>query len=367
METRPTLYKRDSKGKIRVWFMELDGDHYRTTAGLQDGQLVTSEWTVAKPKNVGKANETSGAEQAQAEVDAQYKKKLKGEYHESVEDVDNARWFKPMLAQPWEKRFKKITFPCFFQPKLDGIRCIADRNGLWTRTGEPIVAIPHIREALAPLFEANPDAIFDGELYNHELNDNFNKIGSICRKQTPTADELEEAKVMQYHMYDLPSHAGSFGERIVELSRLIDALDNDYLRVVSTAMCDDMTEINTMYEVVLEKMYEGGIIRLDESYEQKRSNNLIKRKEFEDDEFEITAIEEGEGNWSGRAKVIHCRQADGLEFKATLKGTREYCAEVLQEADEYIGMQVTVEFFTRTPDGVPRFPRAKALHKDKRW
>ena len=60
----PDLYTRDSLGNVRVWHMEQDDDKYRTISGLLEGEKVTSEWTVAKPKNMGKKNETTGSMQA---------------------------------------------------------------------------------------------------------------------------------------------------------------------------------------------------------------------------------------------------------------------------------------------------------------
>lgn len=62
------LYTRDSLGNVRVWYMEQEGDKYRTTSGLLDGEKVTSEWTVAKPKNVGKRNETTGEQDRKSVV-----------------------------------------------------------------------------------------------------------------------------------------------------------------------------------------------------------------------------------------------------------------------------------------------------------
>ena len=63
-----TLYKRDSKGKTRQYAVEVSGNKYRTIAGLVDGKKVTSAWTECFGKNIGKANETSDAEQAQFEA-----------------------------------------------------------------------------------------------------------------------------------------------------------------------------------------------------------------------------------------------------------------------------------------------------------
>ena len=60
IESLTSLYKRDTKGKIRIWTVQygFDSDDVagtRTIAGLVDGQKVTSEWnmSVAK-KSLGK-------------------------------------------------------------------------------------------------------------------------------------------------------------------------------------------------------------------------------------------------------------------------------------------------------------------------
>lgn len=369
----PTLYKIDSKGKVREWRMEVKGNQYRTIAGLQDGQQVTSGWTTATGKNVGRANETTPEEQAVLEVEAEYKKKLKTDYHKDIKNINKAKFFKPMLAQGWEKRKDKIKYndDVYVQPKLDGIRCIANRDGVWSRTGKPIVAIPHIVEMLAPLFEKYPDAVIDGELYNHDLKNDFNEIVSMVRKTKPEQIDTEKtARMVQYHVYDFPGMIDDkFSKRFAELERLVDEFGfGEAIQVVPTVKVSNEEEIDTAYGEYLEDGYEGGIVRLNDVYHQKRSNSLIKRKDFEDAEFTIIRIEEGNGNWAGVAKrVFFKNDLDGREVGAGLKGSREYAAYVLENADSYIGKQATIQFFTRTPDGVPRFPIAKVLHKDKRW
>ncbi len=383
MEVMDTIYKRDSKGNVRVWRMELDGNRYRTIAGLQDGAQTTSEWTVVEGKNVGRSNETSPEEQARSEVESHYEKKLKVDYHRNLDNVDVAKIYKPMLAKKWEDRMAKIDYAkdgVTFQPKLDGIRCIANKDGLWSRTGKPIVAVPHIWEAIGPLFDQDPELVLDGELYNHDLRDDFNAIVSMVRKAKPSPVELTKAADMvQYHVYDIPSHSGTFKERHSALIELF--LDNDLggnhsgvpgpnnesIQLVDTLTCNDEGTVDHRYAQYMQMGFEGGIIRLDGPYEQKRSANLLKRKDFMDDEFEIVAIEEGKGNWSGYAKVLIFRNPDGSLNKASIQGSRDYCLHVLNNSLSYIGKQATVQYFNITPDGAPRFPVAKVLHEDKRW
>lgn len=364
MQTFETLYKRDSKGKIREWYMEVEGDSYRTVSGLADGQKTTSTWKKATGKNLGRANETTPEEQALAEVQAVYTKRLDGEYHRSLEDVDQKRFFKPMLATKWEDRKDKLDYPVYVQPKLDGIRCVASRDGLYSRSGKAITAVPHIWRSLEPIFNAQPDLVLDGELYNHMLKEDFNRIVSLVRKTKPTEADLEDSEMfIKYHVYDIASDKGNFGERIAKLQRL----RVEDVAIVPTDIATTEEDVDEIYGGYIEFGYEGGIVREDKPYEQKRSKTLIKRKDFEDEEFEILRVEEGLGNWSGYAKRIVFRNNDGREVGAGLAATQEQAKKILEEADEYVGKQVTIRFFTRTPDGVPRFPVAKALHKEERW
>jgi len=205
------IYKRGAAGEVRVWRMEIglneDGmvGAHRVIAGVYTGKMVTSDWTVCEPKNVGRANETTSHQQAHAEVAALYAKKLELAYFSDLDDIDNVRFTDPMLAHDYTERKSKIDIGAgvYAQPKLDGIRCIARADGLFTRKGKAIVAVPHIEEALAPYFKQNPQAILDGELYHHQFRDDFNLITSIVRKSKPTPADIARAKdKIQYHVYD---------------------------------------------------------------------------------------------------------------------------------------------------------------------
>ena len=210
----PTLYKRDTNGNIRELTVEYSNgvmNATRTIAGIKDGNLVTSGWKDAVGKNTGKANATTDAEQAQKEAKAMWDKKVEKEYFEDISLVDTYDKFKPQLAHDYSKlnEGQKMALDMICQPKLDGIRCIARKDGLFTRAGKEITTCNHIHNALKDYFEKNPTDILDGELYNHELKDDFNKITSLVRKVKPTQAEAEEcASLVQYHiclLYTSPS------------------------------------------------------------------------------------------------------------------------------------------------------------------
>jgi DNA ligase 1 len=373
MTLYPKLYKKDSAGRLRFWQMELDGDRYRTISGLVDGNPVESGWTTAVP-----ASQPNGPQQAMFEVNAKYRHQLDREYHETPDTVDTPNFFEPMLAQ----KFKSWSGPCWSQPKLDGIRCIARAEGLFSRQGQPITAVPHIEEALAPIFARDPDAVLDGELYNHELADDFGEISSIVRKKKPSAEDLAKARQhMQYHVYDMPSVDGDFRARMIAAHHTVfgnDALPKESLeapgggviylehqamiRMVDTRFCEDADELDDLYGNYLNAGYEGQMIRLAGPYEQKRSKLLLKRKEFTDQEFECVEILPGNGNWAGLAKRVTCRLPDGRTFGAGIKGNASRAAELLNETHKV----VTVQYFQLSPDGIPRFPVATKFHGAER-
>lgn len=359
MNEYPTIYKRTSGGKIQIWYAEIDNDRYRTVSGQEDGKKVVSEWTYAKPKNVGKSNATTAEEQAIAQVEAIYEKRLARDYRRSIEDVDIPLYFSPMTALKWQDRKNKIEDKVvYIQPKLDGMRCIAKADGLWSREGKLILGVPHINECLAKLFENNPDLILDGELYNHAFKDDFNSIISACKKQTPTEEEKANARnVIQYHVYDVPSE-DKFADRFDYLYSL--PFDNEYLHKVETLMID-IDHVDGFADAFIEDGYEGAMIRLNAPYENKRSKSLIKWKEMTDEEFPIIEVLEGEGGRAGIAASVVCGLGDGSTFRAGIIGNVDFCREMLNEKEQYIGKLATIVFQNYTPDGKPRFAKFKAV------
>ena len=369
MHKYQTIYKRTSTGKVQIWFAESDGDRYRTTSGQLDGKKTTTEWTIAKPKNVGRSNETTGEEQAILEVQAEYEKKLARDYRREPDTVDELDRFKPMLATKWTDRKDKVSEPVFMQPKLDGVRCIANKDGLWTREGKPIYGAPHIIEALAPLFAKDSSFIFDGELYNHELKNDFNAIVSCVKKQTPSAADLEKSReLIQYWIYDMPSSKGTFSKRHENLHDVLWDVAQTYPQIdffvtlVSTTYEEDLSKIDDAAVAWIESGFEGAMVRVDGPYENKRSKYLIKWKEMQDEEFEIVDIQEGDGNRAGMAARVVLKLKDST-FSAGMIGNVEYCKQFLKDKDQFIGKMGTVVFQNYTPDGVPRFPKFKGV----RW
>ena len=349
-----TLYKRAVNGKINEWTVEVENNCFRTISGYNDGVKTTSEWTCCAGKNIGKKNETTPEQQALAEAQAMWTKKLELGSYESISDIDIPKFFNPMLAHKFEDYKDKITYPVYSQPKLDGIRCIVRADGMWSRNGKKIVSAPHIYEAMKPLFEANPDLIFDGELYADKFANDFNAICSLVKKTKPTSSDLEKSKEqIQYHIYDLPSCSGTFTQRN---KALIDIGVPRGCVIVTTDKVNNEDELMRCYGAYVNWGYEGQMIRLDKEYESKRSKSLLKHKSFVDEEYTILDVVEGEGNKTGMVGSFVFESKTGHIFNSSPKYSWDECKELWKQRQELIGKSATVKYFNLTPDGVPRFP-----------
>jgi DNA ligase-1 len=264
-----------------------------------------------------------------------------------------------MLASKWEDSKDKISYPIFSQPKLDGIRCIVTKDGMFSRNGKPIISAPHIRESLSEVFDVYPDMILDGELYADKFANDFNKIVSLVKKSKPTDADLKESKKnIQYWIYDLPDNGIQFGDRCDRLHDLFNAFDSfsKHCIEVETTLCMSEDDVMDLYEGYVDAGFEGQILRTNGKYENKRSKNLMKHKSFIDEEYIIKGIVEGEGNRTGTAGYMIFETADGKPFKSNVKGTWEETAEMLKNKKKLIGKQATIKYFNLTPDGIPRFP-----------
>jgi DNA ligase-1 len=359
-----TIYKKTKTGATQEWSIEVEGNKYRTQSGQVGGVISTNEWTVCFGKNVGRANSTTDDEQALAEAVAKRTKKLESGYFEDINNINEQQYFEPMLASKWEDSKDKIQYPIYSQPKLDGIRCIVTKDGMFSRNGKPIISAPHIGESLNFLFESNPNLILDGELYADKFANDFNKIVSLVKRTKPTNDDLiESAKNIEYHIYDIPSVNETFDGRLEALNELVQYFPK-CVKVLETHIANNEVEVMELYAGYVEKGYEGQILRLNGKYENKRSKFLLKHKSFQDSEFPILDICEGEGNKTGQVGYM-VFEIEGKRFKSNVKCSWEEGAEILKSKNKLLGKSATIQYFNLTPDGIPRFPYVININREE--
>ena len=277
---------------------------------------------------------------------------------------------KPMLAHKFNP--DKAVFPALLQPKLDGVRCVFTKDGAFSRTGKEFKNVDHIKETLKPLFKQHPYIKLDGELYNHNLKDDFEKIISLVRKTKPTFEHRKEAKkLVQFHVYDIVVALNAYEERLDHLIDIIAErtydghfIDNDHVRLTKTVYIKNIDEAKEWHEKFLNEGYEGSIYRNpDGLYKGTRSWDLMKFKDFHDAEARIVGYEEGQGKRSGTLGKFLMKDEDGNEFGCPPGKGYDYnqMATMLNNIHLYIGKIATFTYFQRTQAGSYRHPLFKCI------
>lgn len=360
----PVLYKYTNTGAIQQWQIIVKGNTFYTVEGHKDGKLTESLPTICHGKNQGKKNETSDEQQAISKAESRLKKKRDKGYNEVL--LEDKLFFEPMLAFELKKyEHLLFTVDTYVQPKLDGIRCVNEGGTLMSRNGKPFISCPHLTQG---------EVTLDGELYNHKFKEDFNAIVSLVTRKNLKEDDLEKTKeLVEFHCYDFPKFEGVFSKRYSALVKWVmsqnalaiqKGFKSPYI-LVPTFKIGDMKDLKHYHEMFLDMGFEGTIIRMDlGNYENKRSKQLLKYKDFIDDEYLITGAIEGEGGRTGTIGKFVMQTKDGKVFNSNIKGDFKYLREVWNEREFYIGTKATVKFFQLTPDGIPRFPYIIKLNRE---
>ena len=278
---------------------------------------------------------------------------------------------KPMLEYPVSNKPIDYTDKVFIQPKLDGVRCVIqyerrtqpreDVVVAYSRTGKEWKNIDHILKELKPFFQKNPSVILDGELYNHDLKDNFEKIISLVRKTKPTDEHrLESAKMVQFHCYDMIDKTKTFEERMAFIYK---KLEESYCitNVTTTRVFKHEEALNIHHDENLKNGYEGSIVRTNDTYHCNRSHNLRKFKDFHDTEAKLISWVEGKGKRVGTIGKFMAVDADGNEFGMPVMDNFKYLQDNFEHMKGYVGKTATFTYFERTNKGSYRHPLFKCI------
>ena len=447
----PKLYAQDKNGKIKVWTAAVlvnlshasggDGGAVasRITHGYINGKQQVAYRYCEAGKNIGRSNETTPLDQCISETRRKWTDKKEKEAHTETKPADCGEGygdisgndydadegigaggggesaiptgpFLPMLAQTFDpadlaassKKKRVIKFPCFVQPKLDGLRCVsystrtagaannATAVALQSRTGAFFTGLPHIAAALRPYLSQHPNIVIDGELYTDQMP--FEELAGLIKKKKITDSDVARLKKVKYHVYDIYDHVRDdmpYSERMGLLAaavRRCGCVANDTLSasgrmfrsaattvvatedgaavvvLVRTEKVAMLSEFRQLFAEFVEVGYEGIMLRNAAGVYRAnyRSNDLQKYKEFLEDEYRIIDFTQGEGRDAG-AVIWVCETADGKEFAARPRGTMEQRRDWFNDGASYIGKNLTVVYQELTEEGRPRFPIGKAV------
>lgn len=378
--TFKTLYGTDKLNNIRQWDIKVIETSTYTeiivTYGILTGKKIETVTKIEKGKNIGKKNERTHYQQALSEATSKWNKKkdlerytvdlksIKTETNElevliqSTNNLDlnihltkHNSIPKPMLAHDFKKYTNKLIFPCYIQKKYDGYRMLYDpvTDNLYTRTGRKYdilyeTELHHqLRKINLPL---------DGELYCHK--DLTFECYGVLRKKKAIGKDSNVLDKIEYHIYDLHGSNETYQKRYNMIKKISNAYSK--IKVVETYECNSIDEINNYHTIFVNDNYEGSIIRNAHSlYESKRSFNLLKYKDFDDDEFEITGVTIEKDNDIDLVIWI-CKTQDNKYFNVRPQGSKEERRVLYQTANKYIGKKLWLKFFSYTDAGIPRFP-----------
>jgi len=371
----PMLYKKDVNNKVRFWKIQAIQDNESFFISISYGQLgakvTDNRKEVKSGKNIGKKNETSIPTQTILICDKTWKDKIEKEQF-SESEIDNnvqEKKFKPMLAETWNPHSTvnhkiNISFPCYVQPKLDGIRCLSylDSNNMIVNQSRQLKLfhnLVHINNELKCIFDAYPDIVLDGELYNHDID--FNHIAGIVKTEKI---ENEKLHLIQYHIYDcfLQNDLNVLFTQRVQLLKNIQKLGSFHsVQFVPTLIVKSIDEVmNKHNEFIIDK-YEGTILRnFHSKYEFHRTKHLQKFKNFEENEFEIVGFKQGEGHDDG-AVIWKCKTENEQYFDVRPLGSIKQRIDWFKSASNFIGKMLTVTYQNLSEIGIPRFPVGKTI------
>ena len=372
-KTFTTLYSKKSTNKILKWDINVSGTKNNATIttiyGQIDGKMIENKRVIDTGKNIGKKNETTPFEQAVFEATRLWQKKIDQSGYIEFLDIQNdnlpkkntkqeqkleLNMIRPMLAHKFADKQKHIKYPCFVQPKLDGVRCLAykenDTVNLMSRTGKEFSHLNHIREALQKI---DFNGFLDGELFTTKME--FSDISGIIRKQKLTENDIELSYNIEYHVYDtfdMNNLELPFNERnqIVKSLKL-----KRNLQYVPTYLCKTEENMLSKYDDFVNKGFEGIMIRnYSGLYKIKfRSNDLIKLKPFLDNEYKIVDFTEGVGRDKGCVIWI-CENKNGETFRCRPNGSLDDRKELFNNGIKYIGKMLTIRY-QELQDDIPRF------------
>jgi ATP-dependent DNA ligase len=391
IETFPVLYGVEKNGKEKMWsaHVETNKDKSLAVAVIEFGQvegkhqIVRREYT--EGKNIGKSNETTPLQQCINETRKKWTDKKEKERFLEKKDLEEElkcengslsscpqKKVFPMLANTFEftkKKKNNIVFPCYVQPKLDGLRCIIylspDKKSVMyqSRTGNYFETMEHMSPELHKVFKITEDenAVLDGELYTMDIP--FEELAGIIKKKKITQADEEKLKKVHYHIYDIVNDK-QYKERHEMILGIKKKLKKpEYIEFVQTHMVKNEDECKTMFEEFVSNNFEGIMLRnIGGLYrENYRSNDLQKYKEFMESEFKIIDFKEGDGRDAGTVIWVCETPDEKREFSVRPKGTIEMRRELFNNAKKYIGKNLTVIYQELSELGVPRFPVGKSV------
>ena len=255
------------------------------------------------------------------------------------------------------KLFEKNRFRpgMFMSIKYEGNRCVMKNRELFSRNGIPIQGCEHIIEAMPPWLTDT-----DGELLDPNMH---------WQKSSGDIRSHKKSEGQHYFIFDLPTHPGTFEDRLKQMNEFQSALSPDIpIRFVKHIMVYDLHKVHDTFQKMLDKGYEGLVLKTPEhKYQTRRTYDWLKVKSTREEDLPIVDLFEGSGRLEGTLGGIICERTNGVRVRVGSGFSDGLRDAIWRDPDGYIGKTAEVLYHEETPDGSLRHPRLGkgGIRKDK--
>lgn len=256
----------------------------------------------------------------------------------------------------------------FLSRKLDGIRCLIfieeDSIKCMTREGHEITTLEKIKEELLNRWDYLYPIILDGELCIYRQGQEyFNEISSLWNRKNYT---IENPMFYVFDIYSIEEFKQGYSDEnyAVKIPILASIFKGyKYIRFLE--------QLHIKKEVGLDipEGWEGLIVRKMEETIFKRSNNLLKIKEFKEEEFKIISLKESTMMIDGKkVPVVGSFDIDYKGFTVNVGSglSQEQRIDWLKNPNEVLNKTVTIRYTAESQDKQGnlslRFPRFKNFY-----
>lgn len=241
---------------------------------------------------------------------------------------------KPQLMLLQKYKDQNIT-GWVMSEKLDGVRVYWDGKKLLTRNGKEIHAPQWFIKSYPP-FE------IDGELWTKRRD--FENISSIVRDQTPS----EQWREIKHYIFEVPNAKGDLSTRLAKVK----PYESKIIQIIPQIAIKSKKHLSDFHKEIVSKGGEGVVVRDPTApYINKRTDKVLKLKNYDDTECEVTGYTKGKGMHSDLVGALKCKLESGIEFKIGSGLSKEE-----RKNPPPIGSIITFKYQELTKYGKPRFP-----------
>lgn len=223
-----------------------------------------------------------------------------------------------MLAQPMnQKTLAKIKFPAISQLKCDGMRCIIIKDAkslnAFSRNGSPL-EITHILDIIKDIetpgfptefiIDAEIIGIEDGKVMSRQVSN------GLCNKlirNTIKDNELKKLGIQVWDFIEGETDKTPYSERFEKARLFVRNANTEYIQAVESKMVYSIEEAQAHFNEKVSQGLEGIILKnIDNIWENKRSNDLVKFKEELTIDLKVVDVIPGTGEFEGGLGALVC-------------------------------------------------------------